>query len=132
MVATLFSAPSVAMSDERVPRQQITAGFDLAAGRLFGTSLITLPAHLGAHLELGDLTITYLRMDGEKLAAPADDHFITIHPTDHQRLLTVSFEKVVPTDANVATDNLVSRQGITLTGFWHPRLDIPGPIEPGG
>ncbi|MDH3392518.1 MAG: ChaN family lipoprotein [Desulfobulbaceae bacterium] len=130
MLATLFFTAPVANGAEPLSRQQLTVGFDLDEGRIFGTSQITLAAGHEAHLELGDLTITYLRLDGEKLVATqTDDHRIILPASNQQRVLTVSFEKIVPTDPREATDNLIGKKGITLTGFWHPALDTPCSFE---
>ncbi len=129
MLATIFSA-TAAFSAEPLPRQQLTVGFDLEAGRIFGTAQITIAANSEAHLELGDLTITYLRLDGKKLLPnPTAGGATTIPVADRQQTITVSFAKTVPTDPHQATDNLIGKEGITLTGFWHPRLDSPSLFE---
>jgi len=123
MLALFFAAAAHA---EPLPQHQLAVSFDLAGGRVTGTSQFTLPAHREAHLDLGDLTVTSLRLNGAELATgAADAPPLPIPALDREQTLTVSFAKVVPTSSQAATDNLIGAEGITLTGFWHPRLDTP-------
>lgn len=124
LALSLAAAPAVCA--EPLPRHQLTVGFDLAAGRIAGTSRFTLPPDRAAQLELGDLTVTSLRLNGSELSpGAADGHSLAIPAADREQTITVSFAKIVPTAAREAVDNLIGAEGITLTGFWHPRLDTP-------
>ena len=126
-IIAMFAATAAAAT---LPRHQLTAGFDLATGRIFGSSVITIPANRETRLELGDLSITYLRVDGKKIAVnQMADHTVTLPAVNREQAVTVSFEKVVATDPRNAHDNLVGKDGITLAGFWHPRLDSPCQFE---
>ena len=130
LIPAIFALSVATAAAEPLPRHQLSAGFDLAGGRVFGTSIITLPANREARLELGDLSITYLRLDNNKLTADQmANHAVAIPAANHDQTITVSFEKLAPTDPREAHDNLIGQDGISLTGFWHPRLDIPCQYE---
>ncbi|MDH3360160.1 MAG: hypothetical protein OEL55_04745, partial [Desulfobulbaceae bacterium] len=128
MLAAIFPIANVEAGP--LPTQQLTVSFDLDAGRIFGTSEIIIPANIETSLELGDLTPTFLQLDGKNIVADQDNgHKIAIPAMNKAQNIIVSFEKSVPTNPLEATDNLIGKQGITLTGFWHPRLATPSHFQ---
>lgn len=100
------------------PRQQLDLAFDLDGHRLTGKAIITIPAQTAVTITLAGLEITGLQLDRNPLKA---EEQVLIPPSPHERQLTVNYYKTyVDSQAN----GLINRNGIALTGLWHPRLDI--------
>jgi len=101
---------------------RLEVSFDLDAHRLQGNSQIEVPAGDEARLYLDGLTISSLLVDGQVPAAfkvGADTVLLAASAT--VRTVTIAFAK---TCAPAATDSQISRDGIALTGAWHPVLSM--------
>ena len=103
--ALLHAAPSL-------PRQAINISFDLEKGIMQGESIITLPPNQGMEIYLGDLADVHATLGSQD-----DDHTITLPPTDTEQVVTLSWKLA---SQGHGSGNLISKQGITLTGLWYP------------
>ncbi len=131
MLLFLFSfvSPSTGIADNKtittVAHHLIAISFDLENSLLTGTSQITLPAGKALSLDCGHLEITgsILKQQDSTSLTPLADHNNTIHiaagPTEQTIFISWKMKAWHP----MATFNLISKQGITLAGFWHPMPD---------
>lgn len=105
-----------------MPRHTIFINFDLNQSMLIGTSRITLPKNTPLTLECGLLTITgsiLERQDSTPIQVETDkDNIIAIPAADTEQTLLLSW--TLRADNPYLDDNLISDDGITLAGFWHP------------
>ncbi|MDA8160682.1 MAG: ChaN family lipoprotein [Desulfobacteraceae bacterium] len=113
----LALAPAAAAAP--APDYHLTAGFDLAQATIKAVAEITIPGGQGLSLDLGDLTTTAIELNGQPLARPLGDQPLAIAPQEGERHLVIDYQKSFAK----APDNLISPQGIALTGLWHPRPD---------
>ncbi|PID71552.1 MAG: hypothetical protein CSA31_01925 [Desulfobulbus propionicus] len=115
-----------AAADQTEPLQHhISLSFDLEQQLVRGTSHITIPVGKKLFLACGPLAVTGTVLD-EQTGPPekiklASDNTISIAATNHQRQLYLSWE--LHPEPYGFTDNLVSKSGITLAGFWHPTAE---------
>ncbi|GAB4346672.1 MAG: hypothetical protein Kow0089_24100 [Desulfobulbaceae bacterium] len=102
----------------------ISVSFDTESGTMSGTSRITLPPETPLALYSGELEITgsLLERKGETplIIVPTDDNIIRVPSSSREQTIFVSWKM----GADGTRDNLISGQGITLAGLWHPLPDI--------
>lgn len=121
LIQAFFSvSPSLAYSAS-LPRHRLDIAFDLAAHRLTGKSIITIPASqadTATVIALAGLEITSLQLDGTPI--PATTQHLLIPSTQEEQQLVISFRKIY---AQGQADGLIGPSGIALTTLWHPQLD---------
>lgn len=125
----LFSIPvfSVAAQGEpMIAENTINIAFDLDHRTVTGTSRIILPPDMPLTLYCGNLVIsaTLLEKAGQTpmVLKPSDSNLIRVPPADVAQTLYISWTLVVPEHGEAT--NLISTEGITLAGLWHPVPDI--------
>ncbi len=105
-----------------VPRHIISLSFDLSGRAVLGTSEIMLPAGTALVLHCGPLEVTGGVLEQENstplLVRPDRDNMIRLSAGERPRHLYISWR--LQTDRTRDRDNLISPEGITLAGFWHP------------
>ncbi len=111
------------------PTVNLEVGFDLEHHQLHGTATLDFPAQAGELLHLPGLTITGLWLDG-KVVDLADrqqpcfadpDHELAIPPAEHPRTVKLAYTLDLSQRSGPGGD-LISPEGISLTGNWHPIL----------
>ena len=118
--------PPLLHAETPVPRQEITISFDTDTATMYGTSTITLPPDIDLHLYTGDLEKVRAHLgqdsgDQEQLAID-DDKTISLAAAAHQRTISLAWQ-LTAAGGGHGSGNLISKQGITLTGLWHPAAD---------
>ncbi|MGB5685617.1 MAG: ChaN family lipoprotein [Candidatus Electrothrix sp.] len=135
VLMTLFlSSPSLLHCAEEAPasdapeplellRQDIHIAFDLASSLMQGKATLVLPPERGLELSLNELEHVRIEITetGQEIA-PNSDHTLTLDPATQERTLSLSWQITAPPPGN-DTGNLITPQGITLTGSWHPTAD---------
>jgi uncharacterized iron-regulated protein len=100
-------------------KQEITISFDLDRAILHGNSILTLPADTPLQLYAGDLQQVTAKIDKDPLTP--ENKTIVVQPAPEERMITLSWQ--LQADKHGSTGNLITKKGITLTGFWHPMAD---------
>jgi len=105
-----------------IPTQQLEISFDLDRHLLLATSMIKLEAGAEGRINVGELAITSLEIDG-RIAEPAPmNGFLHVTAAPHAQLVTIRYQLAIPGPPRTP-DNIVGPEAISLTGFWHPMLD---------
>lgn len=99
-------------------RQEISIRFDLAQGLLHGQAVITMPPDTTLRLSCAGLEQVSAVIDGRRTALPADK-ILFLPPDLQERKITLSWQVA----SNPAAGILISKEGISLTGAWHPIAD---------
>ncbi|CAK8725385.1 PDZ domain-containing protein [Candidatus Electrothrix laxa] len=126
---TLFlSSPPLLCCAEEIPasdtpeplHQDIYISFDLESSKMRGRATLILPPEKGLELSLNELEQIRIEITetGRKIA-PNSDNTLTLAPAAQQRTLSLSWQITAPPPGH-DTGNLITPQGITLTGLWHP------------
>ena len=118
---SLLALPCALRAESMPPLQKITVSFDLDQARLQGSSIITLPRDTDLRLHLEGLEQVNFSIKPFAETAPtsiAADNTLVLAAAPHERTLTISWQLTCP--AEPGSDNLISPQGITLAGHWHP------------
>ncbi len=121
----LLPFPALAAESGVAPTHTISLSFDLARGMVVGTSRITLPAGIPLILQCGPLEVTGGLLEERNttplLVRPDKDNAIRLSAGDQPRSLYLSWQ--LRTGNRPGSDNMITPQGITLAGFWHPVPD---------
>ncbi len=127
-VILLFSQPITSKSEElqTLPEHSINIAFNPGQASMTGTSRIILPPEVDVKIYCGPLEVTgsVLEITGTSQfrLVPDDDNIIKIPASSKKQTVHISWNLVA---ASPYTDNnLISEDGITLAGFWHPIPDI--------
>ncbi len=111
-----------AVAQNALPSHTIALSFDLEHSTLSGTSRIDLPKNTPLALHCGPLTITGAILEQEDqtpLRIKANrKNIIRLNPVPDSRTLLISW--TMAADNPFASSNLITKNGITLAGFWHP------------
>jgi uncharacterized iron-regulated protein len=100
-----------------VPRYDLAIAFDIEAQQLKGTAVVTIPADLPLVVTFSSLEIGAVELDGASVPFGIDGISVEASPTSQK--LTVHYRKSFQEPGS----ELISSQGIALTGVWHPLLD---------
>ncbi len=110
---------------DRLPRHTISISFNLEKKLVTGTSKIELPANLPLHLQCGPLKLTGAILEHANrtpvLIKVKKDNTIIIARNDRPGVLYLSW--TLKADNPYMDSNLITENGITLAGFWHPIAD---------
>ncbi len=121
----LSGARSLLAAPSPVPENTISITFDPVRGTMTGTSRIVVPPDTDLTLLNSGLVITGALLEPDKRAPlqvrPGPDNTLTIPASDTVQTLFVSWSLTAP--AGMQSDNLISEDGITLAGLWHPLPD---------
>ena len=103
----------------------IAISFDLENSLLRGTSKITLPTDKKLSLNCSHLEITGSNLKPQNLTpvTPFADSDNIIHIAARETEQTILISWKMKAEQPMATSNLISKEGITLAGFWHPVPD---------
>lgn len=111
-----------AVAQNALPTHTIALSFDLKHSTLSGTSRINLPKNTPLALHCGPLTITGAILEQPNrtpLRIKANPkNIIRLNPGPGSRTLLLSW--TLRADNPYADSNLITKNGITLAGFWHP------------
>ncbi|WP_028584699.1 ChaN family lipoprotein [Desulfogranum mediterraneum] len=126
LLALLLSLPlELSAAQPTSLHHTISISFDLKEQLLRGTSRLSIPANRGLGLRCGSLTVTgtVLERAGQTPQTPAmgAGNILRLPPSPQARELYLSWE--LSTRDQQDQDNLISAQGITLAGSWHPLAD---------
>ena len=117
----LVSAPHAA----DLPSQAITLSFDLRNNLVFGKSTVSLPAGTQLRLTgngLKNFKIYKISENGKKPVPFTSPHTVSLPEKAHNQIFALSWQVITKTN-KTGSANLVSTDGITLTGRWHPLPD---------
>ncbi|MEW6221449.1 MAG: ChaN family lipoprotein [Thermodesulfobacteriota bacterium] len=119
LLLLLVALPGTGLAQMATPVYRLSVAFDLARGRLLASARIDLPAELEERIVVGDLILTRAGIEGTGEPLAAVEGVISLPAAAQPRTLVLDFERQFA----AATDGgLVSPQGVSLTGFWHPML----------
>ncbi|MDH3330209.1 MAG: M1 family aminopeptidase, partial [Desulfobulbaceae bacterium] len=120
--------PSTAQGEEiqTMPEHAVSITFNLQTALLTGTSKITLPPGTPLTLHCGPLEITgsVLEVEGTSQLSLVPDANNVISLPSSTKMQTVYLSWKLSASNPYADNNLISENGITLAGFWHPIPDI--------
>ena len=126
IVLVLFSLPCPGAANTSHPQHTINISFDTQQGSMTGTSRIELPPGIPLTLFNGHLEISGAVLEGAgrtpQTVVPSAGNSITLAAAGVRRTLYVSWSLRLPEHGG--GDNLISPDGITLAGHWHPVPDI--------
>ncbi|MCI5166780.1 MAG: hypothetical protein D3903_11970, partial [Candidatus Electrothrix sp. GM3_4] len=139
-----LSSPSLLHCAEEAPasdtpeplellRQDIHITFYLESAQMQGKATLVLPPNRALKLSLNGLEqVRVLIAETKKensdeeinlqKIAPNSANTLTLDPSAQERTLSLSWQVTAP-PPGYDTGNLITPQGITLTGFWHPTTD---------
>lgn len=121
-MAQATAPPEKTDSTTGVTSQQINLSFDIEKNTAIGTSKIILPKNQGLTLYCQPLQITGTLLESgcttpNCVKTDADGN-ITVPPSPQEQTLLLSWQ--LDTKDNQSYDNLITAEGITLAGHWHP------------
>ncbi|MBU0480805.1 MAG: ChaN family lipoprotein [Proteobacteria bacterium] len=122
-------SPPVVIAAAIPPVHTLSVTFDPAGATLSGISKVEFPANAGGSFHLDGLAVTGLwindksiDLDNQALEYFADPlHGITIPVTPGPKTVTISYTLDLTKQTSPLGD-LISEEGISLTGIWHPSL----------
>ena len=117
--AVLMLSATAAQAAPAIPDYHLAVGFDLEQQSLHGIVRLTVPGGQGMHIAMDGMEIIAIELDGSALARP-QEATLALSPASEAHRLTIHYRKSFAG----SPDNLVSPQGIALTGLWHPRPDV--------
>ena len=128
VLITVILWADTAISNEKptLPENTISISFNIHEKQLFGTSRIVIPSGTPLTLYCGPLQVT------GSILEPVGASTLTLVPTVDNKILVPASEKPqtvyvswsLSVSPETGSDNLVSDNGITLAGFWHPIPDM--------
>ena len=121
--AALLCIPLLAAQEAyaAVPAQRLFISFDLKENLLRATAEIDIRADEEAKIEVGDLDIKGVLINNTETRMEVEEGSTTLSPAAADRVLTIHYVKRFP-GPPASPGGLISEQGITLTGFWHPMV----------
>lgn len=122
LIATVLLLSSTAALSHEPPPHELTISFDLNNHRLSGISRINLTADHGITLQLTDLDVTGITLNGNQIEEIPQDSMLQISPSPQAQQLTIAYAKEIAPAEN--SGNLIGDSGITLTSAWHPTADM--------
>jgi uncharacterized iron-regulated protein len=120
-----LALPALLHAGSTMPEQNISISFDLNNGILTGHSVITLPPDMPLRIFLADLENVQAVLNRNNVRQTLDiDEQRTIAIPALAREQTISFSwQISAAQAGHGSNNLISKEGITLAGFWHPAAE---------
>lgn len=110
---------------QTMPEHSISITFNVAEAVVTGTSRITLPPGTPLRLDCGPLKVTGAVLEIEDKSqhtlVPGTDNTINLPASAKNQTVYLSWNLVATNP--YASSNLISEDGITLAGFWHPIPD---------
>ncbi|WP_446010081.1 ChaN family lipoprotein [Candidatus Electrothrix sp.] len=137
LITLLFPFSLQAQSIEKPPPllQDIQISFDLASSLMQGKSTLILPPERA--LELSFIELENVRIEFTETGTteqetseqdtmpqelvPNSDNTLSLPPAAQERTLTLTWQVIAPPPG--MSGNLITLEGITLAGFWHPTAD---------
>lgn len=124
----LFNA-TTSFGSAHLPVHRLDISFDIAKSSMRGTSIIEIPANSGAIYHTPGLAITgiwineqEIDLDDQSQTYFSDpDHELTVAPAAVPTVVKVTYELDLAV-RNSPMSDLISPDGISLTGTWHPFL----------
>jgi len=128
LISGLLSAGPV-FASSRPPIHTLSVSFDMEKSTLSGISVMEFPANSGGSYHLDGLAVNGIRindqsidLDDQTLDYFADPlHGLTISPAPVKKLVTISYTLNLSERSSPLSD-MISADGISLTGIWHPFL----------
>jgi uncharacterized iron-regulated protein len=110
---------------DTLPGYGLSVRFDIKKHMIEAEAEITVPEGIETTVDISGLTVTSLELNGESLVT--DDENINVNGT-----LRITYELVFEEDremedienVGVVSGGVIGPEGISLTGKWHPTLDI--------
>nr|MBF0222819.1 ChaN family lipoprotein [Desulfobulbaceae bacterium] len=103
--------------DDLMPEYRLAIAFDIEAQLLKGIATLEIPANLPLALSFSSFDIGAVELDGKQLSS--DSNGISLAPSSAAQKLIVHYSKSFKN----SDSDLVSTEGIALTGVWHPLPD---------
>jgi len=129
MLTSILLSVAVAHGSTNPPVQKLHISFDLENATMRGTSVLELPADREASYHTPGLLITGIWINDHQIdindrsqAYFADPiHELTIPPSPSPATIKVTYELKLA-ERNSPVGDMISPEGISLTGVWHPFL----------
>jgi uncharacterized iron-regulated protein len=111
------------------PGHRLHISFNIAKSIMHGTSILEIPANSGAIYHTPGLAITGIWINDQEIDLDDQsqtyftdpDHELTISPASVPTVVKVTYELDLAV-RNSPMSDLISANGISLTGIWHPFL----------
>lgn len=114
----MLSTSLPAHAATEVVKYHLAVGFDLERQQIQGIAQLTIPGDQELRLDLHGMEILSITLDGNNLAIP-NNPILALTPASGTHRLVIHYQKSFTN----SPDNLISPEGISLTGLWHPRPD---------
>lgn len=111
----LILSPVAAQAATKVAEYHLAVGFDLNQQKIHGIAQISIPGGQELRLDLHGMEILSIKLDGKTLPIP-NNPILGLTPAPDPHRLVIHYQKSFTS----SPDNLVSREGIALTGAWYP------------
>ncbi len=113
---------------ENLPIYNLSVSFDISKNLLKGVSTTTLSENREMNISTGNLEITSVMLNGSPLEPEIKEGNFKVKG---KGTLEISFEyKLAEVNANenlqnagAVSNDIISEEGISLTGIWYPRID---------
>ncbi len=117
---------STAAAGENLPLYNISVSFDIPRNLINGVSTITIPENTEMNISTGDLEILSAKLNGQPLSRGNG-----IFKVKGKGTLEISFSGKFgeingtqnPENAGVVSNDIISEEGISLTGIWYPHIE---------
>lgn len=114
-------------SENTLPIYSLEISFDIENSLLQGIARITFPKGLSAPVNVENLSLTSIEMNGEPVRL-SSQKIIQLQGSvfiSYKVHFKQSPKKKTLHNPGGVTENFINKQGIYLNGDWYPALDIP-------
>lgn len=120
-----FITPSSLLAATQLPSQHIALSFDITHHTIFGNSTFSVPADTELLLSFQGLeNIVFTETTAQKnVPIPITaQKTVRVHPQNHKKMFSASWQLALA-PAHPGASNTIEKNGIALTGRWHPTAD---------
>jgi len=109
-------------------RLQARSGFDIRASTITGTAVVPVKEGQELRLYKGNLRLTYVTLDKERVAVPEHGETVRIL-SPHDGTVEIGYEGIFRAKSHPDAkgsgdpDSVIGEKGIYLTGTWYPKPD---------
>jgi aminopeptidase N len=118
----------IAVAGENLPLYNLSVSFDISKNLITGNSTLTIPENGELNISTGNLEIRSVKLNGLPLDTKVKEGLFKVKGKGK---LEISFKgKFAKVNGNATLDNagvvpedIISEEGISLTGIWYPRIE---------
>jgi aminopeptidase N len=130
LIALLVSGTLICTAEagENLPLYNLSVSFDISKNLVKGVSTITLPENREMNISTGNLGITSVKLNGLPVSPDTKEGIFKVNGTGTLEIFfDGTFGKVNgsgnPGNAGVVSNDIISEEGVSLTGTWYPHID---------